>query len=82
METEVVKYKDRSYPARRINMQDGLDHWLVSVTMLRDALFNEDDEYKDDEAGYIDDKIFFYLEPKDFTKSEAEIREIINKEIQ
>lgn len=72
---EVIKYNGSSYPAKKIKV--GTDEVLISCTFLQDKLFDSNGNYKDAEAKYVDELVYFYLTADDFNKSTNEIKQII-----
>lgn len=72
---EVIKYNGSNYPAKKIKV--GTDEVLISCTFLQDKLFDSNGNYKDAEAKYVDELVYFYLTADDFNKSTNEIKQII-----
>lgn len=73
---KVIKYNGASYPAKEIELDNGMTV-LVSVKCLQDALLDSDNNYKDTEAKFIDDKIYYYLTSDEFMLSNKNIKNLI-----
>lgn len=75
---KVIKYNGASYPAREIELDGYPTKVTVSVTLLEDALLDDDGNYKDDEAKRIDEMVYYYLTSEEFVKPKARIKELLN----
>ncbi|WP_179318986.1 hypothetical protein [Winogradskyella helgolandensis] len=75
----VVQFNGHEYPIRKVQMPFG--ERVISVTDLNDALMNADGSYFSNEARFVDESIFFFLEKENFDLSENKVKEIILESI-
>ena len=75
----VVQFNGQEYPIREIRMPFG--ERIISITELNDALMKNDGSYFSNEARFVDESIFFFLEKENFGLSEKKIKNIILESI-
>jgi len=76
---ELIKYKGEKYPTVIINFPFG--ERKISTTKLNDSLMNNDGSYVSEEARFIDEQIFYFVEEEDIYLQKKELAKMILSEI-
>lgn len=76
---ERINFNGKTYPCICIDMPFGEAY--ISVEKLNEQLMNEDGSYVSDEAQYLDESIFYFVDEKDVQLSEDKLVEKILGEI-
>ena len=76
---DTIKFENKEFKVRELNLA-GFGHVLISTTLLNDLLFHEGN-YVSDEAAYIDEQIFYFVEVKQIDLRENELINLLVKEI-
>lgn len=58
---EAIEFENRKYPIRQIEIDER--QLIISSTTLNNILLNDNGAYKSNEAIYIDELIYFFVEP-------------------
>lgn len=72
---DTISFNKKEYPVRAIDMPN-YGSVLISTEALNASLMNEDGSYKNKEANYVDEQIFFFVEESDLKLS---IKKLITK---
>lgn len=64
-----MKYKGKEYPVYEVEIP-GWGLRLVSVVSFEEALLTPEGNYTDEEARYIDEQIFFYVDDDDIERKD------------
>ncbi|MCR5861017.1 hypothetical protein LRS05_02145 [Flavobacterium sp. J372] len=75
----MIDFQNIFYPARVVELpNDG--EVLISVTSLNDVLL-KDDDHVFDEARYVDDQIFYFVEDSQINLDDEELITLLTKEV-
>lgn len=75
----MIDFQNIFYPARVVELpNDG--EVLISVTSLNDVLL-KDDDHVSDEARYVDDQIFYFVEDSQINLDDEELITLLTKEV-
>lgn len=75
---ETIRFKHREYPVRHLSFPFG--EMLISVQSLNAQLLASDGKYVSDEAQWVDELIFYFVEDECIQKLENELRDKILQE--
>ncbi len=73
-----ILFEKRNYRIRQVDIDD-LGLLNIASTKLNDKLLCENGAYKSNEASYIDEQIYFFVEPAKLRLNEEELIEYIKK---
>ena len=73
-----ILFEKRNYRIRQIEIDD-LGLLNIASTKLIDKLLYENGAYKSNEASYVDEQIYFFVEPAKLRLSDEELIEYIKK---
>lgn len=80
MKFQKIVFQNAEYPIRQINLPEFGDV-TISISSLNDKILNTNCEYVSDEALYVDEQIFFFIEDEYINRPESEIQQEITKQI-
>ena len=72
-----IEFEKRKYTIREVEIP-GVGERIIASTELNNILISEDGEYKSDEARYIDEQIYFFLEPDKLNFSDTALSLYVN----
>lgn len=73
-----ILFEKRNYRIRQVDIDD-LGLLNIASTKLNDKLLCENGAYKSTEASYIDEQIYFFVEPEKLRLNDEELIEYIKK---
>jgi len=73
-----ILFEKRNYRIRQIEIDD-LGSLNIASTKLNDKLLSENGAYKSIEASYIDEQIYFFIEPTKLRLNDEALIEYIKK---
>lgn len=81
--SNTINYKGISFPYRFVKIiEEGEYHsYIVSVTSLEEALFDNNYVPKDSTARFIDEKIFFYVADMDINLNNDKLVTLITNNL-
>lgn len=71
-----IEFNNHKFPIREIEINEYGDV-TISTTLLNYELMREDGSYSCEKARYIDEQIFYFVEPEEINYSEQRITELI-----
>jgi hypothetical protein len=77
----MIKFRNKKYKSRTIYLSEFYEV-LISTTSLNDALMNEaGSNYVSEEAMYIDELIYYFVEENEIDLPEDELRTLLLTEV-
>jgi hypothetical protein len=77
----MIKFRNKKYKSREIYLSEFYEV-LISTTSLNDALMNEvGSNYVSEEAMYIDELIYYFVEENQIDLPEDELRTLLLTEV-
>lgn len=73
-----IQFDKKSYKIRQVEIDD-LGLLSIASTKLNDKLLYENGAYKSNEASYIDEQIYFFVEPEKLRLNDEKLIEYIKK---
>ena len=70
---DFINYNSKNYPLREIKLPE-FGYVNLSTESLRMALLNDDCTYTTQEAKFIDEKIFFFIEDTEINLSDKNLK--------
>lgn len=77
----VVNYNGQRYPFRYVWNDEYNQEILVSVLSLNHEVFEKNGNWPDTIAQYIDEKIAFYIEDSEITKSDEYLQMVLKNNL-
>ena len=76
---EMIKFEGKEYPTLLLNFAFG--ERQISTEKLNDNLMNTDGSYVSENARYIDEKIFYFVNEENLKLDKAKLAQLILSEI-
>lgn len=75
-----IKFQNKQYQVRELKLPE-IGVILISTVSLNNKLLNNESKYISDEAIFVDESIFYYVEENQIQLSDEEIINLLNLEI-
>lgn len=76
---EMIKFEGKEYPTLLLNFPFG--ERQISTEKLNDSLINVDGSYVSENARFIDEKIFYFVDEENLKLDKAKLVQLILSEI-
>ena len=76
----MITFRNAKFKTREINLPK-FGQVLISTTSLNDLLLSTSGAYVSDEASFIDEKIFYFVEENQIEMSQKELKILLIREI-
>lgn len=70
---DFINYNDKNYPLREIKLPE-FGYVTISTESLSKLLLNDDSCYTTQEAKYIDEKVFYFIEDDKINLSDKDLK--------
>ena len=74
-----VKFENRKYRLREIEIE-GEGTRIIGSTVLNNKLLTNDGHYKSDKARFIDEQIYFFVEPAQLKLNDNELVKFVKED--
>lgn len=75
-----INFQNRKFKIREIELPE-IGNVLISTTSLNEVLLNKDQNYVSNEANFIDESIYFFVDNNEIELSDAELLNLIMEEV-
>jgi hypothetical protein len=76
----MIMFKNAWYVTRDLNLPS-FGYVVISTTELRNLLLDDDCEYTSDEARYIDEQIFYFVEEDEIKMTSKSLSKLIRNQL-
>jgi len=73
-----IEFENRKYRIRQIEINE-VDNRIIASTSLNKKLVSIDGNYKSDEARYIDEQIYFFVDPEILKLNDLTLIKYVNR---